>query len=62
MRPRGDRTYADMTLPLRRLTAKSVQFNWTTECQNAFDKMKELLASDQVMAHYNPARDKIIHR
>ena len=29
MRPRGDQTYADVTLPLRRLTAKSVQYQWT---------------------------------
>ena len=45
MRPRGDRRYADITLPLRRLTVKSVQFHWTEECQGAFKEMKELLMS-----------------
>ena len=61
MRPRGDRTYANVTLPLRRLTTKSVRFEWTEECQNAFNEMKELLASGQVMAHYDPARETILY-
>ena len=32
MRPGNGRTYADVTLPLRRLTAKSVVFKWTNQC------------------------------
>ena len=31
MRPGAGKTYADVTHPLRRLTAKSVQFKWTKE-------------------------------
>ena len=57
MRPRGDRTYVDVTLPLRRLTVKSVRFNWTVECQDTFNEMKELLMSGQVMAYYDLARE-----
>ena len=49
--------YADVTLPLRRLTSKSVWFAWTEECQVAFDEMKRLLMPGQVMVHYDPARD-----
>ena len=45
MRQGAGRTYADVTLPLRRLTAKSVRFKWTVECENSFLELKELLAS-----------------
>ena len=57
MRPGGERTYVDVMLPLRRLMSKSVRFSWMKECQGAFDKMKKLLASGQVMAHYDLGRD-----
>ena len=56
MRLGGGRTYADVTLPLRRLTAKSVTFEWTKECEDSFRELKELLASDQVMAYFDPAK------
>ena len=56
MRPGGNKTYADVKLPLRRLTSKSVWFTWTEECWTAFDEMKKLLLSGQVMAHYRDTR------
>ena len=40
MKPGSKRTYSDVTLPLRRLTAMNVRFNWTAECQEAFQKLK----------------------
>ena len=43
MRPGAGRTYADVTQPLRKLTAKSVPFKWTTECDKAFNELKQLL-------------------
>ena len=57
MRPGAGRTYADVTHPLRRLTAKSVQFKWTQECDKAFNELKQLLTSDQVMAYFDPQKE-----
>ena len=57
MRPGQGRTYSDVTLPLRKLTAKSVRFEWTKQCEAAFQELKDLLMSGQVMAHYDPKRD-----
>ena len=57
MRPGQGRTYSDVTLALRKLTAKSVRFEWTKQCEAAFQELKDLLMSGQVMAHYDPKRD-----
>ena len=54
MRPSNDRTYSDVTAPLRRLTAKSVRFNWDKKCQESFEELKSLLCSDTVMGNYDP--------
>ena len=56
MRPGQGRTYSDVTLPLRRLTAKAVKFVWTKECAESFEELKRLLVSDKVMAYYDPSR------
>ena len=45
MRPGQGRTYSDVTLPLRKLTSKSVRFEWTKQCQAAFQELKELMMS-----------------
>ena len=56
MRPRGGKTYSDLTKPLRDLTRHGVWYKWTTECQKSFKDMKELLCSDTVLAGYDPKR------
>ena len=38
MRPGQRRTYSDVTLTLRRLTAMNVRFKWTVECQESFQE------------------------
>ena len=35
--------------PLTRLTEKTKQWQWTTECQNAFDTVKEMLVKAPVL-------------
>ncbi|EFO97163.1 hypothetical protein CRE_03461 [Caenorhabditis remanei] len=40
--------------PLDKLTNKDVEFKWDTECQHAFDQVKEMLQSDLLLTHYNP--------
>ena len=53
MRPSRERTYADVTLPLRRLTAQHVRFRWTEECKGAFEELKQLLVASTVMVHWD---------
>ncbi len=45
------RDYAKVAKPLTRLTEKSVNFEWTGECQEAFDKLKTALISAPILAY-----------
>ena len=46
--------------PLYELTEKSSIFVWSDECQTAFDEAKRLVASKQVLTHYDPQLPVII--
>ncbi|GBM95802.1 Transposon Ty3-G Gag-Pol polyprotein [Araneus ventricosus] len=46
--------YAKLRYPLNQLLKKDVKFNWTNECQDAFDKLKETLTTKPVLNLYNP--------
>ncbi|GBN83835.1 Retrovirus-related Pol polyprotein from transposon 17.6 [Araneus ventricosus] len=46
--------YAKLRYPLHQLLKKDVKFNWTNECQDAFDKLKETLTTKPVLNLYNP--------
>ena len=61
MRPGSGRTYSDVTQPLRRLTAKAVQFNWDRRCEASFQELKALLCHDTVMAPYDPAKQTRVY-
>ena len=39
------------------LTRKNVPWQWTSEQQNSFDALKQLLISAEVMAYYNPSAE-----
>lgn len=39
--------------PVYELLAKNKQFNWSLNCQRAFDKVKNLVVSDKVLVHFN---------
>ena len=43
--------YSEIAQPLTHLTKKSVRFNWSQDCQKAFDSLKEKLASPPVLAY-----------
>ena len=43
--------FASVASPLHTLLKKNVKFDWTAECQLAFDKLKDLLASPPVLAY-----------
>ena len=46
--------FATIAEPLRKLTRKDVEWEWTLEQQNAFEKLKQSLTSADVMSYYNP--------
>lgn len=45
---------AEVLHPLHELLKKDVKWLWSNECENAVDKVKELITSEVVLTHYNP--------
>jgi len=45
------RGYGIMAAPLYRLLRKEQEFRWSKEHQEAFDKIKDMLTSDQILAY-----------
>ena len=48
--------YATITALLRALTKKETPWQWSTEQQHVFDKLKDSLTKSHVMSHFNPAQ------
>jgi hypothetical protein len=45
--------FSDFCEPLYKLTQQGVDWNWTTECQRAFEEVKRTLCSTEVLAHFD---------
>lgn len=45
--------FATLTAPLRELTKKGVKYEWTQAQQQAFDKVKDAIMADCLMAYYD---------
>ena len=43
--------FSKVAKPLTNLTRKSVAFNWTTQCQEAFDSLKKALVTPPILAY-----------
>lgn len=43
--------FADIARPLHRLTEKSVRFQWTRECQDSFDILKQALTRAPILSY-----------
>lgn len=43
--------FSKTSLPLVKLTRKQVRFNWNQECEEAFNKLKQTLISNNVLAY-----------
>ena len=52
--------YASITAPLRKLTQKDVRFHWGEEEQNAFEKLKASISSDDTMIFFNPHKPIVV--
>ena len=48
---------AEVAAPLHNITKKNAKFNWTSDCEKSFIKLKELLTSAPIMAY--PTRDEM---
>lgn len=46
--------YSKTAHPLTQLTKKGIRFEWTTECDSAFNKLKDLFVRDPILAAFNP--------
>src|SRR5438874_9771592 len=53
--------FSSITRTLYKLTEKDVKFEWTKECQEAFELLKDKLTSSPVMAHYDENADTELH-
>jgi len=51
------RAYSRVAKPLYRLTKHDTPFEWSSQCQEAFDKLKAMLTSAPVLCRYDPARE-----
>lgn len=48
-------------LELYKLTKKGVPFQWSKECQIAFERSKKLLMTNNLLVHYDPNKEIVIH-
>lgn len=48
-------------ISLYKLTQKNMHFEWSDECENAFQKSKNLLLTNNLLVHYDPNKPIVIH-
>ena len=49
--------YSTITKPLRRLTKQNEKWEWNSEQQQSFDKLKDELVADRVMSYFDPNKE-----
>ena len=52
--------YAEITSPLTRLTQKNELWSWTTDCQVAFNNIKEAFTTALILGHWDPESPMIL--
>lgn len=45
---------SNLRAPLDRLLQDNVKYEWSKECQQSFQKFKDILNSELLLTHYNP--------
>ncbi|XP_072161911.1 uncharacterized protein [Bemisia tabaci] len=53
--------FSTVARPLRDLCCKNTVFEWSSECEAAFQKCKELLVSNSLLIHYDPALPLVVY-
>lgn len=46
--------FANKMVPLYHLLQKNVKYEWSTNCQDAYEEIKRDITSDKVLVHFNP--------
>ena len=49
--------FSDLSAPLRALIRKNSHFSWTQKAQQAFDSIKQALASETVIAYFDKNKE-----
>ena len=57
----GEKSYVELTAPLRSLTKRKVKFRWTDEMEENFREIKSRLCGDRVMVPYDPSRETRVY-
>ncbi|KAI0992782.1 hypothetical protein K3495_g15403, partial [Podosphaera aphanis] len=52
--------FSEIALPLINLTKKDVEWRWEREENSAFERLKEIFASEPVLAQWDPDRDTVL--
>lgn len=52
--------FAKKMKPLYHLLEKNVDFNWTSECQNAFESIKKEICSDSILFYFDPSKKIVL--
>ena len=53
--------FADLMHPIQKQLKRNVKFNWTTDCESAFNLAKERLSQDPMLYHPDPGKPWIIN-
>nr|CAX83705.1 Gag-Pol polyprotein [Schistosoma japonicum] len=46
--------------PMNHLLSNNIKWNWSTECQKSFDKVKSLLTSDLLLTYFDPSLEIVV--
>ena len=52
--------YSEIVVPMNRLTRKDTPFEWGSECQKAFEDLKQAFTTAPVLTHFDPANPIVI--
>jgi hypothetical protein len=52
--------YSDIVVPLNALTRKNSPWNWNSECQRAFEHLKQSFTTKPVLTHWEPDSQLIV--
>ncbi|KAJ6436324.1 mRNA 3 end-processing YTH1 [Purpureocillium lavendulum] len=52
--------FSRIVRPLVALTRKSLKWNWTLRCQEAFDALKDRFTSAPILRHFDPAKEVFV--
>jgi predicted aspartyl protease len=54
------KNYSDLTLPLTQLTHKGASYEWTEQCEQAFQRLKAMFTEGPILVQFNPDADTIV--